>query len=149
MNEFNKIIEFAISKEQEAVDFYHDLQNVVKHDSTKEILKDFELMEHGHIEILKSFKTEEVMDLHHNPNIKNLKLSDPMVEPLPSTSLTFQEVMIMAMKREDGAAELYQTLSNEAENANVKKLFQQLADEEMKHKFQLESMYEKEVYYEY
>ena len=52
------------------------------------------------------------------------------------------EVLKLAMKREEKSVKLYQILGDKTDNADAKKLFQILVQEESKHKLGLESMYD-------
>jgi rubrerythrin len=52
------------------------------------------------------------------------------------------EILKLAMKREEKAVKLYTTLSEQTDNADAKKVFQILVQEEAKHKLALESMYD-------
>ena len=50
--------------------------------------------------------------------------------------------MKLAMKREEKAVKLYTLLGEQTDDADAKKLFQLLVQEESKHKLGLESMYD-------
>ena len=144
----NEVIEFAIKRELEAADFYKDLQSKVKIQASKEMLKEFEQMELGHADILKN------LDLKHIrkfivPEVNDLKLSDSFVEPGIQKDLTFQDILVIAMKNEEKAKVLYTELANQVDDIAIKNLFQKLAAEESKHKLQLETMYDEEINYEF
>lgn len=144
----NEVIEFAIKRELEAAEFYKDLQGKVKIQASKEMLKEFEKMELGHADILKN------LDLKHIhkfivPEVNDLKLSDNFVEPGIQKDLTFQDILVIAMKNEEKAKTLYNDLANQVDDIAIKNLFQKLAGEEAKHKLQLETMYDEEINYEF
>ncbi len=56
LTSFEEIIDFAIKREKEAVKFYVDLQKISEFAVRKTLLKEFELMEHGHLNLLASEK---------------------------------------------------------------------------------------------
>ena len=56
---FIGIIQFAIEKEQEAVDFYKELQALVKFQNQKEMLLELQHMEEGHITVLENMLKED------------------------------------------------------------------------------------------
>ena len=60
--------------------------------------------------------------------------------------MSYQEALILAMKREKTAYKLYMKLSEMAPNDELKKVFKGLAVEEAKHKFEIE--YDDVVYKE-
>ena len=144
---FEEVINFAIEREYEAANFYKELQGTVRQNSSKKMLEELEQMELNHAEILKNF-TEEGVEEFEPPNIKDLKLSDYMVKTIPNSEMTYQEVLVTAMKREEASKKLYTALANEADNEKTKNLFQKLASEESKHKLQLETLYDDEIYQE-
>ena len=63
-NKFNEVMDFAIKSEQEAADFYKELQEMSSFEGQKDILKDFELMELGHKKILQNIKTKAHVNDH-------------------------------------------------------------------------------------
>lgn len=141
---FEEIIAFAIEREKEAALFYRDLQAQVKNESSKQTVKIFEEMELGHIIMLQTFKKDDAVKFSPE-KLNDLKISDYMTYIEAKSEMTFQEVMIMAMKREENSMKLYQLLAEEAEDESAKNLFLRLSEEEAKHKFQLESIYDSEI----
>ena len=142
--EFDSIIEFAISREQEAVEFYQDLQEMARFKEKKDFLKELENMERGHITILENIRTKKLEDIEV-AKVRDLKISNYLVESAPTKDLTYQDILIIGMKREEKANELYSRLANDAINADVKKLFEKLASEEAKHKLFFETIYDEEI----
>jgi rubrerythrin len=146
--ELVEVIKYAIERELEAADFYKDLQTKVKIQASKEMLKTFEKMELGHADILKNLDLNKI-ELYKPEKVNNLKLSDFMVEPVTHEEMTFQEILVIAMKREEAANKMYLYLAESTDDDRVKNLFLKLATEEAKHKLQLETMYDEEINYEF
>lgn len=144
LDQFYEVIDYAIEREVEAAEFYKDLQSSASLQSSKELLRELELMEQGHIKVLKNFNTQKLENFVP-PKIPNLKLSETMEILVPNSEMTFQEILIIGMKREEQAYKLYSLLAEETEDEQTKLLFIKLASEESKHKFQLESIYDDEV----
>jgi rubrerythrin len=140
----NEILDFAIEREIEAAKFYQDLQRISKYDSSKSMLNDFEKMELAHANKLRYFKDTSI-DTFNPIKMQNLKISDYLVTPEKSGELLYQDVLILAMKREAAANKLYLNLANEANDDIIRDLFQKLADEEATHKSALETMYDQEI----
>lgn len=141
---FNEIIAFAIKREQEAVEFYQELQNLVSFESRKELMHELELMEKGHIKILenisKNIKTETSI-----PKVDDLKIADYMVEVKPTAEMSYQDILIIAMKKEEMAQKLYKKLADQSDNDEIKNLFLRLASEEAKHKLRFEKIYDDDI----
>jgi len=143
-DKFNEVIDFAIDGEKDAVKFYQDLQTRVKFNAQKEMLKEFENMEKGHIVILENMREREFQDITLK-KVQDLKISDYLVEKKFSDDMDYQDILIIAMKKEDAAEKLYQDLSNRVDDEDAKKLFLRLAQEEAEHKFKFETLYDEHV----
>lgn len=143
---FNEIIDFAVAREQEAVAFYQELQGMAKFSSQRGVLKEFEAMERGHIEILEKIRSDSIQKLDAPiPKVENLSISDYLVEAKPSADMSYQDILIIAMKREEKANRLYSDLADESGDAGIKKLFMKLASEEAKHKLHFEKIYDEDI----
>lgn len=145
LEKFKEIIDFAIEREIEAADFYHDMQVKVKNDASITMLQELEQMELGHVNILRSFDYKDTAEGYQAPFILNMKISDYMVVPNKGDNITYQDIFVMAMKREEAANKLYLTLAGQTDNLFVKDIFTRLASEEMRHKNMLETMYDDEI----
>ena len=77
--------------------------------------------------------------------VPDLKISDYLVELNFFPSMKYQEVMILAMKNEEKSMKFYSAWSEKAIEADHKKMFAHLAEEEAKHKYRLESIYDQEI----
>jgi rubrerythrin len=139
--EFNEIIDFAIAREKEAVDFYRDLQKMAKFSGQKDMLKELESMEMGHIVVIenirkKGVKTDEIKQ------IPNLQISEYIAKDLSEDDLSYQNILIKAMKREELSFKLYTDMSSKFSNKEISDLFKRLASEEAKHKLHFEVLYD-------
>jgi rubrerythrin len=140
---FEEIINFAIEREKETVEFYQNLQTKVRFKNQKNMLKDLEKMEEGHIKILKNLRQKKLKDLKLK-EVLDLKISNYLVEKEPTEDMDFQDILIVAMKREEASTNLYKDLSTKVD-AETKKLFLKLAQEEAGHKLQFETLYDEHV----
>jgi rubrerythrin len=141
---FKEVIDFALEREKEAVQFYEDMQKIVRTKAAVETLKDLAAMERGHINMLMKFKPDDVVNFEPE-KVTNLRLSDYMVKTIPTEASTFQDILVIAMKREEAAKNLYQKIAAEATDENVRNMFLKIAEQEAKHKFQLEQFYEDNI----
>jgi rubrerythrin len=142
--EFDKIIEFATLREQDAVDFYHGLQAHAKFSDQKQMLIDFENMEKGHIAILKNIHKKGLAFLDPNKP-SNMKTSDYILANYDEDNLSYENILVIAMKREEYSYKLYKDLATKFPDTEVATLFKNLATEEIRHKNQFAEMYDKHV----
>lgn len=144
MEEFksiNDILDFAINSEQEAVDFYTEMAQNSQNMEMKEIFTQFAKEEMGHKAKLMNIKSTGQYKIQ-NQQVADLKIADYLVDVQPGPDMTYQEALILAMKREKNAFKLYMNLSDKAPTAELKDLFLSLAQEESKHKLRFELEYD-------
>ncbi len=134
--ELRQALDFAIEKEREAEAFYKEWAAVVTSSAVVELFAELAATEHGHVEMLLRITPEDLVASHVGKEA-DLKLSDLLMDVEASKGMSFQEAMIVAMKREEGSAALYDELAHLGGEAES--LFEALANEERKHKRQLET----------
>ncbi len=137
----DSILDFAINNEQEAVDFYNQLAGNSKNEEMKNVFTQFAKEEMGHKARLTKIKTEGSFEMKQQ-DVLDLKMSDYLVDIEPKPDMTYEEALILAMKREKNAFKLYTNLSEKAPTADLRKIFQSLAQEESKHKLRFELEYD-------
>ncbi|MBF9014341.1 MULTISPECIES: ferritin family protein [unclassified Oceanispirochaeta] len=145
MRSFNEIMDFAIAREKDAVQFYKDLQNRSRFASQKSVLNEFELMEVGHVRLLEGVKERQSTAKLSQTIPGDLKLSDYLHDVKISDDMTYQEILIAAMKKEERAAALYTVMRDQSEDSEIRKVFTQLVIEEENHKNHFESLYDRDI----
>ena len=143
-DKYNEVIDFAINREKDAVQFYLELQSEVKFQAQKEMLKELENMEKGHITVLENIRSKGIEKIEV-PNVVDLHISDYIVEIEPSANMTYQDVLIVAMKREEKAQKLYTDLANQFPGTDLEILFKKIAAEESGHKLKFETLYDEYI----
>ncbi|MFU8768255.1 MAG: ferritin family protein [Desulfotignum sp.] len=139
----DEILTFAIGKENEAVEFYSNQAAQASRASLKEIFENFAREEKKHAALLSDISgNKEKIASYEFKKIPDLKISDYMVETEYKEGMPMPEILKVAMKREEKAVKLYQTLADQTDNAEARKVFLMLVQEESKHKLGLESMYD-------
>jgi len=141
----NDILEFAIKNEQQAADFYNRLANESEAKEMQTTFAEYAKEEEGHKARLEKIKATGEYDLP-NSKVVDLKIGDYLVSSKASSNMSYQEALILAMKREKAAYKLYMKLSEIAPNSNLKELFKNLAMEEAKHKLKFEIEYDEVIY---
>ncbi|MDX9695934.1 MAG: ferritin family protein, partial [Bacteroidales bacterium] len=125
-NSINDILDFAIDAEQDAVDFYNHLAEVAKTKDMKVVFTEFAQEEIGHKTRLVKIKNEGVFTLEKK-DITDLKIADYIVSKVNTTDMSYQDALVLAMKKEKSAFKLYLELSNRAKDTQMKNLFLSLA----------------------
>ena len=144
MTDFEKIIDFAIEREKSAIGFYQELQANARFKAQVEVLKEFEMMEHGHVALLENVKKRE--GFKEKASVQaNLNLSDYLVEHQPVADMSFQDILTIAIKKEERSMALYDRLADEVEFSDAHNIFERLASEEAGHKHHFEHLYETEI----
>jgi len=143
-NELKEILSFAIEREGEAADFYHELAEKSKVKGIKDELARFAKMEEGHRDKLKSLNVEGLVGKSIEP-VTDLKIADYMVDLTPSPNMSWQDILNIAMKRELASMNLYNDLAAKVSDAPLKQMFLSLAQEESKHKLYFEQIYDDDI----
>jgi len=141
---FDEIIQFAIDGEQEAVDAYTTASEMVTRANVKEMLLGFARQEQMHKKRLESIDRERVADTAI-VNVPDLRIADFMDDITITADMGYQDILAVAMKREEKAHNLYTTLASNTDDAELRKMFEILAQEEAGHKLALEKEYDEHI----
>ena len=144
MNTVEEILDYAIDQEQQAADFYADVAQRAETAGMKKVMLDFSEEEKSHKKILEAVKTGD-RKLTPEQEVLNLKLSDYLVDVEVHDNLSYQDALIIAMKRERAAYELYNDMANKLPEGELKNVIAGLAIEESKHKLFFEAEYDERV----
>lgn len=139
------IIDFAIEREKEAAEFYDDVSARDFFSGSREMLKEFAAEERKHQTMLEKFLKEGVDRSVAEYKLKwitDIKRSNYVVDIEYQKGMVYNELLMLAMKREEKALALYNELEQKVEDAKSKKIFRVLAQEEAKHKLFLETNYD-------
>ncbi|MDR3631977.1 MAG: ferritin family protein [Desulfocapsaceae bacterium] len=137
------ILEFAIEKEKEAVAFYKKLSQKESIADLAKTFNDLAKEEARHVKLLTNItKNKTVIDSYALKKVPNLKISDYLVVMEYSEGMPMQDILILAMKREEAAVKLYTDFAIGSKNDEFTKLFRLLAQEEAKHKLIFECAYD-------
>ena len=104
------VLDFAISREEEAYDFYTGLAETMAVPAMKQAFLEFAAEEQGHRAKLLQVKAGQVSIIEFH-EIKDLMIADYLVDAKPNPGMTYQQALILAMKREKAAYKLYAHLA--------------------------------------
>jgi len=136
-----EILDFAIDNEIRAAEFYEKLSDQAKSKSMRETFEKFSKEERGHEARLKKIKSEGEFKASKE-DILDMKMSDYLVKSNTKGKMTYQDALILAMKREKAAYKLYKRLAKSAPTKELKIIFTKLAGEEANHKMNFEIEYD-------
>ena len=137
---FIAVLDFAIDKEIEANQFYVDLAKQMKNPAMSKVFETFAKEELGHKAKLEAIKQGK--EIQPVKNITDMKIAEYTVDVKTAPDMSYQDALILAMKKEKAAYRLYLDLADQVENEDQKALFLSLAQEEAKHKLRFEIEYD-------
>lgn len=147
MKEFNSVDEillFAIEQEQKAVDFYTGLAKEAHSEEMKRVFLEFAGEEIRHKKRLTDIRDRGIFTMPVE-KVADLKIADYTIEVKASGKLSYEEALVLAMKREKAAFRLYSNLAERAPDKALKDIFESLAMEESRHKLRFELEYDEYV----
>jgi len=140
-----EIFDFAIEKEKSAREFY---QNAAKEESMsgiKEMLLEFADEERKHMQMLTEMKNKGAVKGISSYKFKwipDMKRSNYLHDLEFRPGMPYNELLMMAIKNEEKALQLYNELLAQADAQPAHELFKVLCQEEAKHKLKFETMYD-------
>ena len=147
MKEFKSIddvLDFAIGEERAAQAFYTELAASAESSAMREVFEGFAREEKGHeakLEAIKKGHTREGFAT----KVQDLKIGDYLVDVEAKPETSYQEALILAMKKEKAAFRLYSDLAAAAPTEELRNTFLGLAQEEARHKLRFEVEYDDNV----
>jgi rubrerythrin len=144
---FEKLISIAVTREEEAYEFYIEASKQAELKSSTKLLEELAQQEIGHKKKLLAALDSEVCSTFTCKSIEEFEemdLSKYLLEiPLDSSSGP-QDILIIAIKREEAANNFYKALSELTTSASHRSVFETLAGEEKVHKERLERIYDEQ-----
>jgi rubrerythrin len=116
----------------------------MKNEEMRETFIQFAREEVGHKARLQKIKDERLFDLT-DEKVQDLQIADYVVSAKPTPDMKYADALVLAMKKEKAAFKLYTNLAQRTDNQEIKKVFQNLAVEESKHKLRFELEYDEFV----
>jgi len=137
---FKKIISMAIDREVEAYTFYKTVADKVKDANLKKIFAELAGEDKKHREFLQNFLAKEGKSLKFDTG-HDYKVGDALPSPPITPDLKPLEGLVLAIKKELEAMQMYTQLAAASPDAQQQMLFTGLANMERTHKTRLEDIY--------
>ena len=143
--EFHKIITNAIDSEVESYTFYKSVADRAKDPGLKTLFLDLAEEEKGHREYLQNLLLRDATKMNFVAT-KDYKITDSLEEPTLSVDMKPLDGLVLAIKKELQAAQMYTQLAAASADPEQKMVFVQLANMEKGHKARLEDIYTNMAY---
>ena len=142
-----EIVKQAAQQEEKAYKFYTDALKFVKDAAARVWIKELADEELKHKEMLQKFDASKIKQFKP-AKIHDLHITEYLVDKDVHEIKDFQDVLIVAMKKEQKSYNFYVGMVKSADSADLKKICKVLAQEELKHKHKLELYYDDIVFKE-
>jgi rubrerythrin len=136
----DEILDFAITREMEAIQLYSDLARKVQKPELRSALKGFIREELEHKEKLETEKAEGIV--LKDEEVGNLEIAEHIKGGEARPDMSYKDLLILAMKKEAASVKLYTDLAKMAQDEKLKDTFLLLAQEEAEHKLRFELEYD-------
>lgn len=141
---FEEIIDYAIDKEMDEIKFYSAIANRMERENVKLLFRDFALEKTSRM-----LRLEKMKDVNSELNlseIQDLKIAGNLEDVDESKNdLSYQEALIIAMKKEKAKFKFYFKMAESAVNKECKDIFLALANEEARQKLRFEIEYDEHI----
>ena len=136
----NEVLEFAISREIEAFQFYTALSERMEKPQTRKIIEELAKEELEH----KAKLELEIMKTGHTvaTTSQDLTANDYHIEGEIQFDIGLQQLLQMAIEKEKAAFEFYVNLAGKMHDENSRATLLAIAEEEVKHKMRFEYEYD-------
>ena len=141
---FEEIIDYAIDTEMDEIEFYSDLANRMDRKNVRRLFHNIALEKTARmlrLEKMKDLKTEFKPD-----DIQDMKIAGTLEDiDHNKTDLSYQEALILAMKKEKAKFKFYMEMAEKAINEECRNTFLALANDEARQKLKFEIEYDEYV----
>lgn len=138
------ILDLALEREDAAYRLYLNAAKKTTNPSAKKIFNELAAQEAGHKKLILNLDKQKIAGYTFT-QVPDLGISEYLVNIPYHDSMTYQEILIHAMKSEEKSYRYYMEAEKMTDDPELKKLLLMLANEEKKHKFRLETLYEDKV----
>lgn len=136
------LLEKAIEKEIEAQHLYRDLSQKVTASAAKDASSQLSREEKGHEEILRKYLFGDIgKGGLKRDSVLDYKIADYLDQPEITPDMELKDIFLLAAKREKASHDFYASLAAAHPEGGVRRLLEQLSDQELEHKRKVEFLY--------
>lgn len=147
MTEFktiDEILAFAIGEEEQAFRFYQTLAEQSSRPEIRAALAEFAEEERAHKARLEAVRAGGQMVVA-DAAVAGMHLADILVDETPRPDMDYAQILVVAMKKEKAAFDLYTALAQVCPDVALRDVFRGLAQEEARHQRRFEVEYDEVV----
>jgi rubrerythrin len=146
LDSIEAIIDFAIEREREAQSTYYSYARDTERRGFSQLLLSMAEMEKEHERKLVALKQgANLPGLFTPAKREDLGLTEMLVEVPFSPDMDYGDFLILVIRKEGEAEDLYRKLEGLTDSGDVKNMFRLLADEERKHKNWAQERYDQDI----
>jgi rubrerythrin len=138
---FDRIMLDAINEEAASREFYKSAAARMKNESVRTIFEGLARDEEGHRVKLEEFRFNPMAIVAFEKVEGDYKVAEAEAQPQLSFDMSPKEAFQLAMKKEQQAMEIYESLAAQCADGEFKNLYQELARMEKGHKAKLENLF--------
>ncbi len=138
------ILDLALEREDAAYRLYLNAAKKATNQSAKKIFEELAEQEAGHKKLILKLDKQKIAGYAFT-QVPDLGISEYLVNIPYHDNMTYQEILVYAMKSEEKSYRYYMEAEKMTDDPELKQLLLMLANEEKKHKFRLETLYEDKV----
>lgn len=144
LKSMDDILEFALEREDASYRLYLNAAKRSTNPSARKIFEELAEQEAGHKRMILNLEKEKIAG-YDFAKVQDLGISEYLMDVPYHDSMNYQEILVYAMKNEEKAYRFYLEAESMTDDPGLKQLLLMLANEEQKHKYRLESLYEEKV----
>ncbi|MBC2716334.1 MAG: ferritin family protein [Desulfobacteraceae bacterium] len=141
---FAEVISFAVMREEESHEFYRELAEKTTDPFLQPLFSEFAKEELKHKQMLLDIDAGTLEKMFEKIIEKqdDLGIAKKLENVESNPEMAFADALVLAMKREDKAFELYSLLAEISDDDDLSVLFLGLAKEEEQHRLKIEKTYQ-------
>lgn len=140
----NDVLEFALEKEDASYRLYRNAAAKSPSPASRKMFEEMAEEEAGHKRMIQKMDREKVASYTFK-RYPDLKLDELLADVPYRDDMSYQEILIFSIKEEERSYRLYREAEAMADDPEIKRLLLMLANEEKKHKYHLEKLYDEKV----
>lgn len=142
-----EILRFALSKEKASYQFYADVASRVKNTITKSVFESIGQEELRHIEIfeLELMKLGVTVYPESDKSETGVEWNEQLEMDEDAENMDYRMAVLIAIQKEKAAFQLYTQILGMVQEPEYRRIFMELAQEEMRHIIQFEHRYQEMV----
>ncbi|MFQ5956336.1 MAG: ferritin family protein [Candidatus Brocadiales bacterium] len=141
------IIKLAIEKEYHAYKLYSGVLDRIHDPGARAMVSQLAKEELEHKEALEKLDTKKLKGLKPK-KVEDLRIAEFLKDREITDTSSLQDVLVFAMKREKESYEFYSKFASEMVDPDIKNVLEAFAQQELKHKRDIETFYDDVIYQE-